>query len=240
VPKVDRLFLQQDGVRNAVRAAGYGHLLLSDEALAESLARTLAAHGNDGPVWVFGYGSLIWNPTFHFSERRVGRLRGYHRGFYLWSKINRGSPQVPGLVLGLDRGGSCGGIAYRLDAETLHQELGLLWRREMLLGTYRPRWVTIETQTEALRAITFVVDRTKPGYAGRLSDDEIVATVIKAHGHFGACADYLLHTASSLEEHGISDRRLSRLANLLRCYHAAQSQPTTIEEQGYDASRSAG
>ena len=229
---VDRFFLQQDGVRKAVRAAGFGHLLLSDEALAESLARTLAARADDRPVWVFGYGSLIWNPTFHFSERRVGRLRGYHRGFYLWSRINRGSPQVPGLVLGLDRGGSCGGIAYRLGPETFHEELGLLWRREMLLGTYKPRWVSIETQSETVHAITFTVDRTKPGYAGRLSDDQIIANVVKAHGHFGACTDYLLHTAASLEQHGIADRRLSRLAKVLRRYHAAQSQPTIIEEQG--------
>jgi glutathione-specific gamma-glutamylcyclotransferase len=234
VSKIDRLFLQRDGVRKAVHAAGYGHLLLSDEALAQSLARTLAARIDDRPVWVFGYGSLVWNPTFHFSERRVARLRGYHRGFYLWSRINRGSPQVPGLVLGLDRGGSCAGIAYHLDAATLEEELGLIWRREMLLGTYMPRWVSVRSGTDQLRAITFVVDRSKPGYAGRLSDEQIVATVLKAHGHFGACADYLLHTAAGLEQHGIADRRLSRLAHLLQCCHgtAAQSRQTTTEEQG--------
>jgi cation transport protein ChaC len=215
VNRVDRSFLEQDGVRKAVREAGYGHLLLSDEVLAASLARTLAARAEHGPVWVFGYGSLIWSPTFHFAERRVARVRGYHRGFYLWSKINRGSPEMPGLVLGLDRGGSCGGIAFRLDEATLHGELALLWRREMVLGTYMPRWVTADTEDRTLRAVAFVVDRSKPGYAGRLSDEQIVATALKAHGHFGACADYLVSTAASLEQHGIADRRLSRLAKLL-------------------------
>lgn len=202
-------------MRNAVREAGFGHLLLSDEVLAASLARTLAGRAAHVPVWVFGYGSLVWSPTFHFAERRVARVRGYHRGFYLWSKVNRGSPEVPGLVLGLDRGGSCGGIAFRLDEATVERELALLWRREMVLGTYMPRWISADTGDGIVRAVAFVVDRSKPGYAGRLSDEEIVATALRAHGHFGACADYLVSTAASLEQHGIADRRLSRLAKVL-------------------------
>ena len=202
-------------MRNAVREAGFGHLLLSDEVLAASLARTLAGRAAHVPVWVFGYGSLVWSPTFHFAERRVARVRGYYRGFYLWSKVNRGSPEVPGLVLGLDRGGSCGGIAFRLDEATVERELALLWRREMVLGTYMPRWITADTEDGNVRAVAFVVDRSKPGYAGRLSDEEIVATALRAHGHFGACADYLVSTAASLEQHGIADRRLSRLAKVL-------------------------
>ncbi|MGH8630995.1 MAG: gamma-glutamylcyclotransferase [Burkholderiales bacterium] len=143
--KVDRLFLEEDGVRRAVREAGYGHLLLSDEALAQSLASILAQRPERAPVWVFGYGSLIWSPMMRFEEKRVARLRGYHRGFYLWSRINRGTPQRPGLVLGLDRGGSCGGMAYRLHESRFEDELALLWRREMPIGTYTPRWVRLET-----------------------------------------------------------------------------------------------
>ena len=216
VSRVDRSFLQQDGVRNAVRAAGHGHLLLSDAHLAESLASILAARTPDEPVWVFGYGSLIWSPTFHFAEQRVARARGYHRGFYLWSKINRGSPETPGLVLGLDRGGSCGGMAFRIDETVLQEELSLLWRREMLLGTYIPRWVSVEIDRRPSRAIAFVVDRHKPGYAGRLTDDRIVSVALSAHGHYGSCADYLLNTATSLEHHGIADHRLSRLAKLVK------------------------
>lgn len=213
--KVDRLFLEQDGVRKAVREAGYGHLLLSEEALAQSLASILAQRPERAPVWVFGYGSLIWSPMMHFAEKRVARLRGFHRGFYLWSRINRGTPQRPGLVLGLDRGGSCGGMAYRLHENRFEEELALLWRREMPLGTYTPRWVRLETGGGPVRAIAFVVDRNKPGYAGRLSDRRIVATALQACGHFGSCADYLMHTARSLEKHGIADRRLSRLAEML-------------------------
>ncbi len=202
-------------MRRAVREAGYGHLLLSEQALAQSLSSILKQRPASEPVWVFGYGSLIWSPLIEFVEKRVARLRGYHRGFYLWSRINRGSPERPGLVLGLDRGGSCGGMAYRMPEDRLEHELALLWRREMLMGTYSPRWVALETGRGPVRAVAFVVDRSKPGYAGRLSDRTIVATALKACGHFGSCADYLVHTARSLENHGIADRRLSRLAAML-------------------------
>jgi len=218
--KVDRTLLEQDGVRRAVREAGYGHLLLSDEALARSIATILAQRPRRAPVWVFGYGSLIWSPMMRFAEKRVARLRGYHRGFYLWSKINRGTLQRPGLVLGLDRGGSCGGMAYRLPDDRFEGELSLLWRREMLFGTYLPRWVRLETSSGPVRAIAFVVDRSKPGYAGRLSDHQIVATAVHACGHFGSCADYLMQTARSLEKHGIADRRLTRLAEMLARHNA--------------------
>ena len=213
--KVDRSVLEQDGVRKAVRDSGYGHLLMSDEDVARSLADTMSGHRKGEPVWVFGYGSLIWNPLMEFAERRPARIRGYHRGLYLWSKVNRGSPEVPGLVLGLDAGGSCQGVAYRLHDEKLMFELGLLWRREMVIGTYIPRWVKAETGGHAVRAIAFIVNRKKPGYTGRLDDRQIVSIALKACGHYGTCADYLVQTATSLEGAGIADPRLSRLAKLV-------------------------
>jgi cation transport protein ChaC len=214
--KVDRAVLEKDGVRKAVRDSGYGHLLLSDEEVARSLDQTMAGHHKGEPVWVFGYGSLVWNPLMEFAERRAAKVHGYHRGFYLWSKVNRGSPEVPGLVLGLDTGGSCQGVAYRLHDEKQMVELGLLWRREMVMGTYMPRWVKAKIGGHVVRAITFVVDRTKPGYAGRLNDRQIVSIALKASGHYGTCSDYLIQTATSLEIAGIADTRLSRLARLVQ------------------------
>ena len=213
--KVDRSVLEQDGVRKAVRDSGYGHLLMSDEEVARSLADTIAGHREGEPVWVFGYGSLIWSPLMEFAERHPARIHGYHRGFYLWSKVNRGSPEVPGLVLGLDAGGSCQGVAYRLHDEKLMAELGLLWRREMVMGTYMPRWVKADVGDRTVRAIAFVVNRCKPGYTGRLHDREIVTIALKACGHYGTCSDYLVQTATSLEAAGIADPRLSRLAKLV-------------------------
>ena len=212
---IERSTLEQDGIRTAVRNAGHGAMLLSDAQLEQSLNTALAQRGSDGPVWVFGYGSLIWNPLLRFAERRLARVRGYHRGFYLWSKINRGSPERPGLVLALDRGGSCGGVAYRLHADHVMEEFKLLWRREMLARAYLPRWVDAHTDSGKVNAITFVIDRNTPGYTGRLSDEEIVNIAHGAHGHYGSCAEYLLNTATSLEQHGISDQRMRRLARLL-------------------------
>jgi cation transport protein ChaC len=215
ISKVDRTFLEKDGVRQAVREAGHGHLLMADEDVAASLRTTMASHPAGKPVWVFGYGSLIWNPLMEYAEKRWARVRGWHRGFYIWSKVNRGTPEKPGLVLALDKGGSCHGVAYRLHDSRLMEELAILWRREMVAGTYMPRWLTADIGNETVRAIAFVVNRDKPGYAGRLEDERIVAIAREAHGAYGSCADYLMQTAGSLEKQGLPDRRLSRLAKLV-------------------------
>ncbi len=213
--KVDRSMLERDGVRQAVRDAGHGHLLMSDEDVAASLAATLSIHPKDKPIWVFGYGSLIWNPLMDYAERRWARVRGWHRGFYIWSRVNRGTPDVPGLVLALDRGGSCHGVAYRLHDRRFEEELAILWRREMVAGTYMPKWINADIGDATVRAIAFVVNRARPGYAGRLEDENIVSIALKAHGAYGSCADYLAQTAHSLEEQRVGDRRLSRLARLV-------------------------
>jgi len=213
--KVDRSVLEKDGVRQAVRDAGHGHLLMSDEEVAASLAATLATHPKGQPIWVFGYGSLIWNPLLEYAERRRARVRGYHRGFYVWSKINRGTPELPGLVLALDKGGSCQGVAYRMHDDRFAVELAILWRREMVAGTYMPKWINIDIDGTNTRAIAFVVNRLKPGYAGKLDDRQIVSIALRAHGAYGSCAEYLINTATSLEAAGIADPRLSRLARLV-------------------------
>ena len=214
-PDIQRSTLEQDAIRTALRKAGHGGLLLPEAEVEKSLNAALAGRRTDAPVWVFGYGSLVWNPMMRFAERRVAKVRGYHRGFYLWSRVNRGSPERPGLVLGLDRGGSCGGVAYRLHADHVPEEFKLLWRREMLTGAYTARWVEARTHSGLVNALTFVVDRAAPGYTGRMSDEDIINIVVDAHGHFGSCADYLLDTATSLTRHGISDQRMRRLARLL-------------------------
>jgi cation transport protein ChaC len=212
---IERTSLEQDDIRAAVCNSGHGSILVSEADLEKSLNTALARRSPDDPVWVFGYGSLIWNPMMRFSERRLAKVRGYNRGFYLRSRINRGSPERPGLVLGLDRGGSCGGMAYRLHPEHVLKEFQLLWRREMLDAAYLARWVNAYTDSGVVSALAFVVNRASPDYAGRLSDDDIVATALNAHGHYGSCADYLLDTASSFEHHDISDRRMQRLATLM-------------------------
>ncbi len=147
------------------------HRALSDDALDASLEATIKKKPPRAGWWVFAYGSLLWNPLFPFADARPAMVCGLHRRFCLWSLGSRGTVAAPGLVLGLDRGGSCRGVAYRLPANCARAELALLWRREMVVGSYRPRWLHVrplQSAGQPLVALAFVVDRTHPQYAGRL------------------------------------------------------------------------
>jgi cation transport protein ChaC len=165
----------------------------------------------------------VWNPLFHFQEKRVVTTHGYHRSFCLWSRINRGTPDRPGLVLGLDRGGRCRGVAYRIDADHVENELRLIWRREMMLGAYIPRWVQVNDGSSQFRAITFTINRSSPSYAGRLPTQTIIERLMTCHGRMGPGIDYLLHTAEALRECGIVDRHLQELCDLAHAIKARGS-----------------
>ena len=205
---------------------------LSDEELDASIGCVLSGACPGADVWVFAYGSLIWNPLFHYEERRRATLRGFHRRFCLWSIMGRGSPEQPGLVLGLDRGGACCGLAYRLPAGKALNELKLLWRREMVVGSYVPRWARVETSghgnpgcVEELRALAFVVNHEHPNYAGRLAFDAVAGALASARGHLGSSADYLFHTVDALAAHGLRDAHLERLRDRVRKHHADLAMP---------------
>ena len=185
---------------------------LNDEQLSASLAATLAERPHGAGWWVFAYGSLLWNPLFPVEEMRTAKLHGLHRRFCLWSLASRGTPERPGLVLGLERGGACRGVALRLPAPLALDELQLLWRREMVVGSYRPRWVTLESHGRTITALTFVVRRDHPQYTGKLSLAQKVDVFAGACGAFGSSADYLERTRVALLAHGIADPYLETLA----------------------------
>ena len=195
-----------------VEAAGHSQWVFTDEQLSESLTTTLKARPKGAGWWVFAYGSLLWNPLFPFAESRPATLRGLHRQFCLYSLASRGTPEQPGLVLGLDRGGACTGVVYRLPAPVAMDELHLLWRREMVLGAYRPRWVRARSGEREISALTFVVRRAHPQYAGKLSLDEKAGIIARSKGAFGSSLDYLERTRVALVTHGIIDPYLERLA----------------------------
>ena len=169
-------------------------------------------------VWAFAYGSLMWNPAFHFDNQTVGKIYGLHRAFCLRSHIGRGTPQQPGLMLGLDRGGSCRGLAYHISRGSVEGELDLLFKREMLTRIYKPTWVTVHTPEHQLRALTFVVDRDNDRYTRNLPESEQLEMFAKASGQLGPCHEYLFDTVHHLEELGIVDRSLCRLATKVRDY----------------------
>jgi len=209
-----RIDLERDRIREELAQTPLGPHLLSDAELEESLWQILDARAADEDCWVFGYGSLVWNPLFDFEEKRVVTTHGYHRSFCLWSRINRGTPDRPGLVLGLDRGGRCRGVAYRIAPDRVEHELRLIWRREMMLGAYVPRWVKVSDDAGQFRAITFTINRASPAYAGRLPAETIIERLMNCHGRMGPGIDYLLHTANALRECGIADRHLQALCDL--------------------------
>jgi cation transport protein ChaC len=191
---------------------------LSAEQQAASLDKALSGWDRASPMWLFGYGSLIWNPELTYDRRITARVHGYHRRLCLWSRVNRGTVDCPGLVAGLDRGGSCAGIAYRLPPESAGDELERLWDREMFLGSYAPRWLDCRLSADAqegplVSALAFVVRRNAPNYAGKLTEREILEVFARGScGRFGTSLDYLVKTVGSLREHGLRDPHLEQLA----------------------------
>jgi len=198
---------------------------LSAEALERSLDEALAGRGPREPLWIFAYGSLMWNPGLAFVAKRVGTVYGYHRDFCLWSRVNRGTPEQPGLVLTLERGGSCRGLAFRLTGSTSRDELRALWRREMSLGSYRPRWLDCHAGGDRIPVLAFIVNRACSGYAGRLSVEATVHAIATARGKYGSSAEYLFQTQATLESHGILDARIKRLADRVRAHLARPGAP---------------
>jgi glutathione-specific gamma-glutamylcyclotransferase len=195
-----------------VEASGNREWVQSDEQLSESLTAIIRSRPKGAGWWVFAYGSLLWNPLFPFAEARIAILRGLHRRFCLYSLASRGTPQQPGLVLGLDRGGACTGVIYRLPAPLAMDELHLLWRREMVTGSYHPRWVQVRAGDRQLHALTFVVRHAHPQYAGRLALDREAEVIASSKGAFGSSQDYLERTRVALVTHGIRDPYLESLA----------------------------
>ena len=206
-----RTDLESSLLQKLVLQSGLGLYVLSEAQLQESICQTLQRQAPNSDVWLFAYGSLIWNPIFRFVEYRVGTIYGLHRRFCLWTPLGRGTPDNPGLVLGLDRGGSCRGIAYRIAAADVLSELLLVWRREMVVGSYIPQWVKVFEGTQEFEAIAFVVNRDHSGYAGELPLETTINSIATARGQIGSCADYLMQTVNGLMTMGIKDRQLLRL-----------------------------
>lgn len=196
-----------------VEALGGAGEALDDIALSQSLTATLAARPKGAGWWVFAYGSLLWNPLFPFAEARPVTLRGLHRRFCLLSMASRGTPFAPGLVLALERGGSCAGVAYRLPGPLALDELHLLWRREMVTNAYQPRWVSVTTRNgRRMTALAFTIRRAHRQYAGALDPDAQAAIIARAAGAFGTSRDYLERTRVALVTHGIVDPYLEDIA----------------------------
>lgn len=168
-----------------------------------------------GDLWVFGYGSLLWRPGFDYVDKQRAHVFGYHRSLCVWSWHHRGQPDSPGLVFGLDAGGSVLGMAYLVAAETKHDTVDYLYERELVTRVYAPRLVRADTPAGSVRALTFTVDRKHRQYAGRLPFTKALGVVRDAQGKSGPNREYVLETARTLHDLSVRDATLQRLATSL-------------------------
>lgn len=209
-------------LHDSVRALlGPNARFATDAERREQVRAILACAPRPGRLWVFAFGSLMWNPAFHFVERRTARIFGFHRQFCLWSRAGRGSPERPGLMLSLELGGSCTGVAYRLNPRAAATELDVLWRREMFTMSYRPVWTTARTLKGAEPVVAFSANRDHERYVPGLEDEVIARYLATGAGPMGRCCDYLFDTVAHLRILGIRDRRLEALEARVRAHGGA-------------------
>jgi cation transport protein ChaC len=190
----------------------------TDEDYADWVSRILASHpAPDRPTWLFASGSLIWRPEIEHLGERGGTLEGWRRSFCLRQWRFRGSPEYPGLMMALDRGGSCQGVLFQLPDEDLEPQFHRLFRREFTIkpNTNIPRWLTVQTEDGPIPALVFVMNRKSPQYAGDLSPGEIADVLATSCGHLGTGAEYLLNTVTQLEARGMHDPGLWHLQELV-------------------------
>jgi glutathione-specific gamma-glutamylcyclotransferase len=176
-----------------------------------------------GDLWVFGYGSLMWDPGFPYVEWAPGLVYGYHRALCIYSSRWRGTPAQPGLVLGLDRGGACRGIAYRIAEADVPTSLEALWNREMRRGVYHPRLLRARLPKHEVKALVFIANPLHPGYAGTLPAERTAELVANCCGDRGPNVEYLARTLKHLAELGVHDH------NLLRVMAEVESRKSKVE-----------
>jgi cation transport protein ChaC len=195
-----------------------GMVLHSDADYAERVATILRTNpAPDRPIRLFAYGSLIWKPEIAHQEETPGMALGWHRAFCLRQQRFRGTVEVPGLMMALDRGGRCKGVLYTLPPEDPAGQMDRLFRREFTVKpiTNMPRWITVATAAGPVPALAFVVNRASANYAGRLPPDAVADVLSRACGHWGSGAEYLLNTVTQLEARGMADAALWRLQKLV-------------------------
>lgn len=190
----------------------------SDEQIDRSwhifLSNRLSNQVSSTDLWVFGYGSLMWDPGFHFTEVRLAEADGYQRRFTYKIEVITGSPEHPGLALSLEQQpGNCAGLAFRIAADLVEAEAEILWRREMILFSYAPRMVSLATPQGSIEALLFASAKSQPNYVGELSLEETAATIAQGVGIRGVNRTYVMKLASELKELDIEDIYIERLSD---------------------------
>jgi cation transport protein ChaC len=188
------------------------HFDRPDPALSAPTKEDLLANWPESQdLWIFGYASLIWRPEFEVLEQHQTKVQGWHRALKMWSRVNRGSPECPGLVFALLSGGSCLGMVFRTPANQVKKTVENLWFREMPNKVYTPRWLQCPTPKGPVTALAFTLPRCSPSYTGTLSPAQYQHIFQNAKGRYGTTLDYAQETLNSLKQNGITDKSLAAL-----------------------------
>ena len=208
--KLNRQNIKDDKLREIARKYGFGDKLLDDKTLLNSRRKLIPDNFKDD-VWLFGYGSLIWNPVVKPIEKRNVQIFGYRRKYCLKSEMGRGSKEYPGLVLGLNSGGSTLGQAIKINTTSAPLELDLIWRREMITGAYIPKILKGHTIKGKINMIAFVINKSHENYLCSISEAKTALMISNAQGYLGTACEYLNKTCESLKNLGLRDSYLERL-----------------------------
>ena len=220
--KMSRQALLNGEIQKLAASRPGQHRLMPDDVRQKMVRDTIANAPDKSEFRVFAYGSLIWNPAIEVESSYPCRIDGYHRSFCFWTVLGRGSQDQPGLMMGLESGGSCDGIAYSIAQDKLETELDILFRREMMSYVYKPTWVKAEyrdsTSPAGTDMLTFVVDTECDRYYGDCDDATVVKTLATAEGPLGRNCDYLYQLVEHLEALGYNDQSMTTLAHKVRSY----------------------
>lgn len=214
--QITRESLLDDAVRMRLQQKYQSVVFLTPQQQQESLEQCLESWCGNQPLYVFAYGSLIWNPAIHCEAVGTGRLFGRHRRMAMRSMFGRGTPERPGLMLTLLPGGCCDGVILAVQADRVAEELAMLWRREMVSGSYRPRWLPVHRKEGALSCLVFDHNPAHPSFVGPLEFEQELAILSQACGPLGPNQDYIFQTVQALDLWQLRDRRMSRLEKALR------------------------
>ena len=219
--KLSRQAILDGHIRRLAESRPGAIRLMSDEDRALAIQEALSQAPSLDEVWIFAYGSLIWNPAIHFAEREKVLVDGFHRSFCFWTVLGRGCEENPGLMMGLEPGGSSNGLAYRIDADDLDTELDILFRRELMSYVYKPTWVDAtlaESPDKTIKVLAFVVDPEHERFCGELDEPTLVRHIATASGPLGRNCDYLFQLTEHLRELGFTDGPLLELEARVRSY----------------------
>ena len=204
-----------------MRLNGVDVNLRRSDAERERTRRELLSGRERNDLWVFAYGSLMWDPAFHYAEIRFGELDGHHRKFCLKTVLGRGNRERPGLMAGLDRGGDCKGLCFRIDRDNVEAETAVLWRREMVFRSYAPQFLPMETPQGRIEAIAFTVDHNAQNYLGDLSFEDTARMIGTGTGEFGTNLSYVENLTEQFAVLGVEDAELLALRDRAREIAAA-------------------